>query len=277
MGAPTLQLDLRPGTVTTKSRRPPIAELNGNPFLDLSAFLKQLAQRYDVMDTDRSVVSLALTRCGSPAPEFSLRSAWGQLMLQLGTTRSDWQLTTAYTKKFTGLRQHVGVEVLSKLVTCSCLALGECGGPISGSTQSTGRAGAVRGKRSFAPKAGAVDAGSHRRAGYDSRGQNCQDAGRRRRALTGTMLFLSGRNCSRLFVGNVWTISLWAQTSSFQSSGWYNHYLQRGSVRNLLREIDSLSAGWFRPHGLIIHAEAITLVRVDCAQRILAWIQRPHR
>src|SRR5580692_807994 len=51
VGAPTLQLDLRPGPVTTKSRRPPIAELNGSPFSDPSAFLKQLAQRFNVMDT----------------------------------------------------------------------------------------------------------------------------------------------------------------------------------------------------------------------------------
>ena len=125
VGAPTLRLDLRPGTVTTKSRRPPIAELNGSPFSDPSAFLKQLAQRFNVMDTDRGAVSLKLTRCGSPPPAFSLESAWGQLMLQLGTTRSDWEITTAFKKKFTGLRKHVGVEVLSKLVAASVLRTGK--------------------------------------------------------------------------------------------------------------------------------------------------------
>jgi hypothetical protein len=125
VGAPALQLPLRPGTVTTTSRRPPIAELNGRAFSDASTFVKQLAQRFDAMDKDRGVISLKLTRCGSPPPAFSLENAWGQLRLQLGTTRSDFELAGLSKKQYTGLRNHVGLEVLSKLLGASVLRSGK--------------------------------------------------------------------------------------------------------------------------------------------------------
>lgn len=117
VAAPTLELPLRSAMVVTRSWRPPIAELNGRPFSDAAAFVRQLCQRFRAMDSDRSQVSLKLTRCGA-APAYYFETAWGQLGLQLGTTRSDYLgvFSAADKKKFRGLRQHVGFDVMRKLI-----------------------------------------------------------------------------------------------------------------------------------------------------------------